>query len=142
MSINRIRLSVTLSLCLGILVLGCNLLDTVDNGYSLQPVKSFELTIDKSQREELIDQLQKFAKEHDFEIDIADYNTNGELVQVWMAGDGIQIVASYNRKELDKASLNFYDPGDPVDEETLDELVTDLKNLISEIPNVTITEVK
>ena len=102
MSVDRIKLIVAMCLSLGVLLftLGCNMLDTVNNSRSLEPIRRFRLTIDKSQREELFAQFQKFAEKHKFEIDITDFNTNGEYFQVWMSGDGIQIVASDILKEL------------------------------------------
>ncbi|HEX6268773.1 MAG TPA: hypothetical protein VFZ43_00940 [Anaerolineales bacterium] len=142
MSTDRAKLTITIYLTLGVLLLtlGCNVFDTANNDNSLAPIRRFRLFVDKSQRDELISQFQKFAEEREFEIDITDYNTNGETIQVWIAGDGLQITVFFNRKEPNEGSLNFYDPGPPTDEETINELLNDLKRYINEIPNVTITE--
>lgn len=122
--------------------LACVLANSGSGGNGLAPIRSLTLEIDKSQREELVDQFRKFADDQSFEIDVTDYNTNGQNVQVWMAGDGMQIIVFFNRKEPNKASLDFYSmqPGDPADEQKVDELLADLKAYINKIPNVTITE--
>ena len=60
-----------------------------------------------------------------------------------MSRDDIKIIST-NPFDPRIFRISFYDkyPGYPVDEETVDELVNDLKNFINEIPNVTITEKK
>jgi len=146
MSADRVKLIITGCLYLGAMLgaLGCTLLNKVADGISMEPVRRLRITIDESQREELFEQFQKFAEKHSFEIDITDFNTNGEHFQVWMSGDGIQIVADDDPGNSRSVSIDFYGkyPGSPVDEETVDELLNELKSFISEIPNVTISEKK
>jgi hypothetical protein len=59
-----------------------------------------------------------------------------------MFRDDITINASINRHDPNIVSIGFFAkyPGYPVEEETVDKLLNDLKSFISEIPNVTITE--
>ena len=144
MSVNSVKPILIAWLCLVALLftLGCIL--NIADGISLEPVRGLRITIDESQRDDLFAQFQKFADKYRFEIDITDFNTNGEHFQVWMSGDSIQIVASDVPEEPNEVSIDFYGlyPGYPVDEETVDEFLNDLESFISEIPNVTITEVK
>jgi hypothetical protein len=59
-----------------------------------------------------------------------------------MVRDSIQIISQDASDDLTVFSVHFYGlyPGTTVDEDAVDELVTELKSFISEIPNVTITE--
>jgi len=61
-----------------------------------------------------------------------------------MSRDDIKIIASNIPPDPTRFPVRFYAkyPGSPVDEETVDDLLIDLKSFISEIPNVTITEEK
>ena len=126
-----------------VIYLGMYILNIAD-GISLEPVRGLRITIDESQRDDLFAQFQKSADKYRFEIDIAVFITNGEHFQVWMSEDSIQIVASDVPEEPTEVPIDFYGlyPGYPVDEETVDEFLNDLESFISEIPNVTITEVK
>ena len=112
-------------------------------GKGQAPERSLRVTIDKSQREQLFDQLSKFAEKHSFEHQITDFDKKGENFQYWMSRDDITIIAS-NPFDPGKFNIRFYAkyPGYPVDEEIVDELLNDLKSFISEIPNVTISEEK
>lgn len=108
------------------------------------PIKSLTLTIDKSQREELFDKLRSFAETHGFEYELTDFNTNGENFQFWMSRDDLRIIANNVPPNVTRVPIRFYAkyPGYPVDEKTIDKLFNEVKSLISEIPNVTITEEK
>lgn len=139
---------VFLSLCLGvsILILGCmgtiNMFNKIEESSSQGPIRSLRITIDKSQREELFDQFRKFAEKHAFEFHISDYGTGGEDYLIEMSRTDIIINASIIHHDPKIVSIGFFAkyPGYPVNEETVDDLVNDLKNFISEIPNITITE--
>ena len=100
-----------------VIYLGMYILNIAD-GISLEPVRGLRITIDESQRDDLFAQFQKFADKYRFEIDITDFNTNGEHFQVWMSGDSIQIVASDVPEEPNEVSIDFYGlyPRYPVDE--------------------------
>lgn len=127
-------------------ILGCTgfvmLMNKVEEGSSQLPIRSLILTIDKSQREELFDQLRQFAEKHGFEFQLTDFNTNGENFQFWMSREDITITAANVPPDPKLVFIDFdrkY-PGYPVDEEEVDQLLNDLKSFINEIPNVTITE--
>ena len=97
--------------------------------------------MDVNQREELFVQLRKFSEKHELEFYLNFYR-GGEIFSIEMRGKGIEIAAlSTNTTELD---ISFFeeDPTNPPSQETVDEVYSDLKSFISEIPNVTITEEK
>jgi hypothetical protein len=140
MPAKRAKFLVIVSLGTLLCVLGCNFLN-IGQGSSLMPVRSLTLTIEKSQREELFDQLRKFADKHSFKLVLTDYEkTEHFLVEIW--GENILISATDDPGSSRLVSIFFSGkyPGYPVDEETVDDLVIDLKSFISEIPNVTIVE--
>jgi len=123
--------------------LGCALVNSAGGGNSLAPVRSLTLTIDKGQREELFDRLQKFSEKHAFEFRLTDFNTNGERFQFWMSREDVYITASDVPPDPALVYIFFYIyPGSSIDEESVDKLLIDLKSYIGEIPNVTITEEK
>ena len=98
-----------------------------------------------NRREELFVQLQKFADKHIFEIQIDEINAaSGTHFNVWMSRDDILIIAGDVPKAPTKVGISFYDkdPSHPTHKETVDDLFSDLKSFISEIPNITITEEK
>jgi hypothetical protein len=111
------------------------------------PIRSLTITIDPSQREVLFNELRKFADSHDFEFMMTDYGTNGDRFLVELLGNQIKILAVDIYQAPTMVSISFYDQrrANPVSEETLniiDDLATDLKTSISDIPNTTITEEK
>jgi len=109
------------------------------------PIRSLTITIDPGQREELFDQLRKFADKHDLEFMTTDYGTGGERFLVEMLGNHIKILAVDIPEAPTLIAIDFYDQTNviPVPEEmieTMDDLASDLISFISEIPNLTITE--
>jgi hypothetical protein len=95
----------------------------------------------RASRKSFFAQLRKFADKHKLEISIRDSGLSEGLFVVDMRKDDIEIIG---RNPFDPRifRIGFYDKyqGYPVGEETVDELVNDLKGFINEIPNVTITE--
>jgi|SRR5688500_16904471 len=144
MSANRTKLIAAISLSILLCTFGCiGIAEITQKGSEGQaPIRSLRLTINRSQREELFDQLREFAEKHGFEYELTDFNTNGENFQFWMSRDDMRIIANNVPPNPTRVPIRFYAkyPGSPVDEKTVDELFSDLKSFISEIPNVTITE--
>jgi hypothetical protein len=142
----RIKLIMPICLCLGVLLstLACTLVNSVGGGNSLAPVRTLTLTVDTSQREEFISQLQIFSEKHGFETEIDYYNIKGEHFQFWMLREDIKITVGSVPPDPMLVYVAFYGnyPGASVDEDEINELLSDLKNFISEIPNITITEEK
>ncbi|MEO7841779.1 MAG: hypothetical protein ABIU06_20745 [Anaerolineales bacterium] len=149
MSTERIKFIMPICLCVSVLfsTLACALVNNVGGGNSLAPVRTLTLTVDTSQREEFISQLQIFSEKHGFETEIDYYNIKGEHFQFWMLREDIKITVGSVPPDPTLVYIAFYAgyPGAPADEDAVDEvdeLVTDLISFISEIPNVTITEEK
>ena len=148
MPARRAKLIAIIGLGVLLCILGCTgmitLLNKVEEGSSQSPVRSLTITLNKSQREELFDQLRKFAEKHGFEHQITDFNTNGENFKFWISRNDITTIAANVPPD---PALVFIDcdrtyPGNPVSKETADTLFNDLISFISEIPKVTISEEK
>lgn len=111
------------------------------------PVRSLTITIDRSQRDMLIDQLQKFANMHNYSFEMTDYGTGGEHFLIEMLGDNIKILSTDVPTAPTLVAIDIFDQtrSNPLPKETvgtINALVRDLKDLLGEIPNVTITEEK
>lgn len=106
------------------------------------PIRTLSIHIDQDQHEELFVQLRKFSEKHQLEFYLAFYN-NKETFSVFMEGKGISIavVSFVNTPEL---NFSFFekDPTNPPSQETVDELFSDLKTFIREIPTAEIVEEK
>lgn len=100
------------------------------------------MTIDESRREELFNQLRKFADKHDFEFHLDFYDPDEKIFLVAMYRDDLKILADHAPNDPTMISIDFYerDPANPTPKETVEDLFSDLKRFISEIPGVTITE--
>jgi hypothetical protein len=132
-------------LCLGVIfaTLGYTILNRTGGSGSLPPMRSLTLTIDISHRQDFFDQLQKFADKHDFRLVLKEYEKIEHFrVEIW--GDDILITTNDVPPDPTLVYISFYGnfPGasGPVNEEVVDNLVGELKDLIYEIPNVTISE--
>lgn len=105
--------------------------------------KSLTITIDESQREELLTRLRKLADKHSLEF-TSSFSSDKTLYRVEIYGDGFHITSdsrSNPRGEIIIAFfLDYYKVPTLTSEKTVDELFDELKSLLSEIPNVTITE--
>ena len=109
------------------------------NGRS--PLESLEITIDVSQQQQLIEQFNKFADKNSFKFHIIKYTPNGEEFLIDLIRKDIKVIAR-NPFTLGEFKVGFYnnDCIHPTVASDIDGLVSDLKNLISEIPNATIVE--
>ncbi len=106
------------------------------------PIRGMTITIDENRREELFAQLRKFADKHGFEFHLDFYDPDEKIFLVAMYRDDLKILAADVPKAPTKIRLDFYDrdPATPTPKETVEDLFSDLKRFISEIPDVTITE--
>jgi hypothetical protein len=140
MSAHNSKFIVFVWLCLAaLLIWGCLPVSNV----SMMPVRTFTITIDKAQRQELLDQLQNFADKHEAKYAFSDYGTTDHfLAEIW--GESLLILAGNVPGTSDLVDISFYGklPGHVPDEELVDEWLQDLKSFISEIPDVMITEVR
>lgn len=131
-------------------VFGCANIIATNIGYTEKypreklPIRTLSIQIDENQREELFVQLQKFSEKHEFEFYLNFYRER-EIFSIEMRGKGIEILAlSTPPPYTTELDINVYeeDPTNPPSQETVDELYSDLKAFISEIPNMTIMEEK
>lgn len=106
------------------------------------------ITIDKNWRdEELFSQMKALAEKHSLEYKLSFYGSDSSdrtcfLVEI--QGEGFHIISDCRLNPPEKINIDFYldyykNPT-VTSQETLDELFDELKSLLSEIPNVTITE--
>jgi len=146
MAANRRKLIAITSLIILLWILGC--IGPADfapkNSDGNLPIRVLRITIDEGQREELFARLREFADKHAFEFLIREAGPNGKGFFVEMLRDDLYINAVITRVDPKIVSIGFYnkDPANATPAETIDKLLNDLKNFISEIPNVTITEEK
>jgi len=113
--------------------------------YEKLPRRRLVITIEKSQQEELFTQLRKFADKGGFAIRIAPITSSSEDFSIELWREDIKIFGA-NPFIPGEFRLGFYDTDGaypyPASESILDDLESDLKSFIGEIPNVTITEEK
>lgn len=148
MSANYKKLIVIVSLFLGILlcIFGClNMKPNIEKGLSNPgnpPIRRLRIMIDVHQREELFAQLREFANKHAFEFHLTFYDRDKTIFLVELYREDLQILAADVPEAPKRINLRFLDqnPATPTSEETVDELFSDLKSFLDEIPNVTITE--
>ncbi len=94
-----------------------------------------------NQRKEYFSQLQKFADKHALKFSISLYDTDGEIFLIRMQGEGFHVTSVGNKTSQKEVDIDFFNEATrPTSQETSSALLEDLKNFISEIPNVTITE--
>jgi hypothetical protein len=107
------------------------------------PLRSLHVVIDMEQRSDLFTQLRRFAEKHDFEILIRDVKVYPEGVYIEMTRDDLRIIAHDSANAPENITFGFYDRL-PIllAQETVDDLVNDLKTFLEEIPNVTVEERK
>ena len=141
---NRPIISICLHLGALFAILACGLVNSVGGGNSLAPVRNLTLTIDKSQRDQLFDQLQKFANKHAFETQLTDFNTKGENFQFWMSREDVTIIADNVPPDPTLVYISFFlkTSRTPENEKIIDDLLKNLEDYIYEIPNVIIAEEK
>jgi hypothetical protein len=153
MSANSKKLIVNVSLFLGILlcILGCIAIKpsikSIEKGLfhpGNLPIRRLQITIDVDRREELFVQLREFAEKHSFRILIREVEVIPEGIFIEMYRDDIEISAADVPNAPTMINLGFYEanPANPTSEETVDELFSDLKSFLSEIPNISVTEVE
>jgi hypothetical protein len=143
----RANLIAANSLSVFVCILACvgmgKLLTTLGKENSQVPVRSLKATMDRNQSQELFDQLHRFADKHAFAYNLTDYGGQGEHFLVYIRGDKIKILTVEASRNLNVFSIRFYapSPGDPVPaEQMVNDLLADLKDFLSEIPNARVIE--
>ena len=108
------------------------------------PLRSFIVTLDRSQQKQLIEQSRKFAEKYGFKFQIEYYTLNHENFLIDLTRKDIEVTASNPGFDLGTYFIGFYnyDCIHPTVASDIEGLVTDLKSRMSEIPSVKITEEK
>jgi len=139
------NLIISLLLGLFLSILGCNSVTPSTKNESSNsnnlPVKSLKITINVNQSDEYLAQLQKFADKHSLEFTVSFYDAQKTDFFVVIYGNGFEITNSAAPRRKKEIDIHFYNVNlTPTPQKTVDELFTDLKSFIKEIPNVTIAE--
>ena len=140
----RRKLFIGACLSLGILlcILGCVGIITIasmtESSSGQLPRRKVVMTIDTSQQQAFFDQLRKFADKHDFTILIDVQPSGAEDFLIYMTREDITISGA-NPFSPAEYSLGIFDADRqrPVSETVLDDLVTDLKSFVGEVPGAT-----
>lgn len=135
---------VTIAICVAIVFGAQKLVKTWKAGFGTSyPQRTLDVVIDLGQREKFFEQLTRFADAHDFRIHLGPTTPAGDTFNINMSRKDVMVIAN-NVFDIKTFHIAFYDedPANLAPEETIDSLFNDLKRYISEIPNVTITEVR
>jgi hypothetical protein len=115
----------------------------IPNAIMTEQQKSLRITLDESQREELFAQMRKLADEHSLEFRLS-LSSDKSVFHVEIHGEGFHItsdpVVGSPREILITFFIDYKKVPTPTSLEAVDELFNELKSLLGEIPNVTITE--
>ena len=138
----RVGCAVSLLLCLaGGIVLLTRYRNMLSCHKDMSPLISMNITIDPSQRQQLIEQSRKFAFKHSFRFDVGDPDQPGDDFRIRMIRKDVEVLirSPFNPGGFEIGFYN-YDCIHPIVASDIDDLVNDFKSFIREIPNVTITE--
>ncbi len=72
------------------------------------PLRSFMVTLERSQQKQLIEQSRKFADKYGFKFQIVYYTLNHEESSVWMKRNDIEVTASNPGSDLATYFIGFY----------------------------------
>ncbi len=121
---------------------GLILFTRISDSNSSQPSKrNVTITIDTSYRQELFDQLRKFADQHGFTILIDAQPSGPEDFLIYMTRKDV-VISGANVFAPEEYRLGFYDADrrEPTPDVVFDALVSDLRDFLSEIPNAVFVE--
>jgi len=107
------------------------------------PVESFTLMTELNQREELFSQMRKFADKHALKFALVVHSSDKASFAIQIDGDRFFITAvgtTIAPREIDIGFYNAPNSSTLAPQETMDELLDDLKRFVNDIPNVGITE--
>lgn len=115
-----------------------------------EKIKSWKITMGKDRQDELFakifTQLRNFADQHSLKFTSSSFDVDKGTFIVEMDDDGFQIIIECPRSvpgEIDpQFSIHIDGNGDStaISQQTVDQLLSDLKSFLGEMPNVTITE--
>jgi hypothetical protein len=108
------------------------------------PLRWIDVTIGRSQQKQLIEQFQRFADKHGFNLGIVYYTPNHEEFLMDLTRNDTEILGSNSPFDLDLYHVTFHNNNcfHPTVASDLGGLVNDLKNNLNQIPNIKISDVK
>jgi regulator of replication initiation timing len=120
-----------------------NFINEIPNTMITEVRSRLIITKDKNWRsEELLARMKTLAEKHSLEFKLSFYDTDKTLYLVEIYGDGFHITSDSLGNPQGEIIITFfidyYKAPTSTSLEAVDELFTELKSLISEIPNVTI----
>jgi hypothetical protein len=109
-----------------------------DDSSAKLPTSKVTVTIDVNHRQEFFDQLRKFAEKHNFTILIDAQPSADRDFLIYMTREDI-VISGLNVFAPGEYKLGFYDADrrHPASKSVLDNLVRDLQNFVSEVPDTT-----
>ena len=145
---NRTKLIVVVSLSVILCALGCFGFNQIakQGSEGQAPIKTLDITINASQREELFGKLRSFANDYAFKIIMRDVDVktgpSGKGFFVEMLRDDVYINVVGNPSAPIMISVNFHnsDPGHQTPKEVVDKLCIDLEESLSNVTNLTVTQ--
>ena len=115
----------------------------IPNAIMTEQRKSLRITLDEGQREEFFAQMRKLADERSLEFHLS-LSSDKTLFHAEIHGEGFHItsapVVGSPREISTVFFIDYHKAPTPTLLETVDELSNELKSLLGEIPNVTISE--
>jgi hypothetical protein len=136
MSSNWVRATVGFML---LVILGCGFPFINDNRQA--PRKAVTITIDLNRQEEFFDQLHKFAKANDFSILIDTLSSSDKEFQIYMKREDI-IISGVSLSNEYQIGFSDITNQPPAPESVYDNLVSELKRFVSEVPGPTFSVLK
>jgi len=108
---------------------------------TLYPRRTLVVVIETSQNEAFFERLTEFAEVNEFKIHIGQTTPEGGTFNVNMSRKDVMIIAN-NVFDQNTFDIAFYDknPARPASQQTIDDLLNDLKKLLSEVSNLEISE--
>lgn len=126
-----------------ITIAGVLILDKTVNGCQVDrsPIKIVDVSVDGSQSREMLVQFMRFAEKNDISVEVNYYGIKGDYFSIWMDRQDVEVFAT-NSSERGEFQIAFYnnDCFHPTHTEDVNLLFNDLKSILSEIPNIKITE--
>lgn len=123
-------------------------INEIPNVTITEKVKSLVITIDANRDDEVYNQLRKFADSHSLEFTLS-FSSDKSLFHLEIYGEGFHINGEdrLRSKGVDDINIilytdtsNEFENPTPISQETIDELFSDLKRYINEIPNIVVEE--
>ncbi|HSN22973.1 MAG TPA: hypothetical protein VLS45_02185 [Methylomicrobium sp.] len=141
-----VRVGCALSLLAGLMVgiiLFIYYQDITSCHSDMSPLISMGVTVDPSQDQQFIEQSRQFAFKYNFRLDIGDPDQQDGDFRIRMLRKDIEVIArSPSTPGGYEVEFYNYDCIHPLVASDLTDLVNDFKSFMSEIPGVTITEIK